>query len=888
MSMSDKYLGYLDSKIEIAPANTQEEVIAADIIETLLNENGLSVQRQDIMAPAHGKLVTGIAFVLLFVGIVVAGINGIGLAVLGFVIAVLSAAILFLLVTGHPVVSRLLPPARSQNVIGVHRGCGPHAGRGVRPIIVMAHYDTGHEELLAKPALSPYSHFIYQAAPLGAVIALICAVIQLFGAGSLPCRIFWIIGMIAALPGLLWGINNIVAHFGPLTGAANDNNASVAAMLGVSHDVMRAMNGEEAAQLEEHLTNEFEALSQQQEPISSQESQDLFNGEQYQQVDTPVTITYGQEGPRQQPAQETVAKVEATSAVRHGQEVLESLGILPPTCQIIYRDEVVTVGVTPTTNTMAYQESESFEETPIEPAASPYSHEVRSAVSEPTGRMPRVNEVAGELHERFRGLARSAQRFTSNVREHISQANEHDDETPVLVHGPNKDIEARQDEVTWADTNVEPGTKAPAQPEENSVTWADTPVDPADMAVPSPTQDASGSTQAMPIAAQPVISERVQEFDITSDPSWGTSSFTPANPVNVARRAALFDLPDPSVAAIDPLAMDASGPLSQVNPLDFSPEDFDASSLEASNYEMPNEGSAAQQPVSGGTVVTRQTVRSQGPAGTSVYHRETVRQIPVTDENSQMAADAVPIQPLEVVDQTQTAKRRAKTRRANRKNAADEQSMASWLGVDEDFDAKSNGESIGSWDSFNDDDPSSSWKGGATRSEETREGGQGDDLELQDAVLSLGDVDLVAHDIWFVAVGASELDHAGAKAFIENHRKDLRGAFLINLDSVGAGQLTALSQEGLISHRRADRRLLKFLGRISKDLHIPLAERPRPWADTDATPAMRASIRSVTLMGCDPGEVPALAHTAENIAVNVDPAQVSQVNKLVSELIRRS
>ena len=887
MSMSDKYLGYLDSKIEIAPANTQEEVVAADIIETLLNENGLSVQRQDIMAPAHGKLVAGIAFLLLFVGILVAGINGIGLAVLGLVIAVLSGAILFLLVTGHPLVSRLLPPARSQNVIGVHRGCGPHAGRGVRPIIVMAHYDTGHEELLAKPALSPYSHFIYQAAPLGSVITLVCTVIQLFGAGSLPCRIFWIIGMICALPGLLWGINNILAHFGPLTGAANDNNASVAAMLGVSHDVMRAMNGEEAAQLEEHLTSEFEALSQQQAAVS-QDEQDYLVEDQYQQVDTPVMVGENQEYQYQQPAQETVATVEAAPTVRHGQEVLESLGILPSTCQIIYRDEVVTVGVTPATPSVSYEE-ETVESIPEESQPSPYNHEVRSAVSEPTGRIPRVNEVAGELHERFRGLARSAQRFTSNVREHISQSGDRDDETPVLVHGPNKDAEARQDAVTWADTKVEPGSKAPSQPEDNPVTWADTPVNPADMEVSSPTQDASGSTQAMPIASQPVISEQVQEFDVTNDPSWGTSSFTPANPVNVARRAALFDLPDPSVAAVDPLAVDTSGPLGQVNPLDFSPEDFDASSLETSSYEMPSENSAGQSPVSGGTVVTRQTVRSQGPAGTSVYHRETVRQIPVTDENSQMAADAVPIQPIEVTDQTQTAKRRAKTRRANRKNAADEQSMASWLGVDENFDAKSNGESIGSWDSFNDDDSdSSSWKGGATRSEETREGNQGDDAELQDAVLSLGDVDLVAHDIWFVAVGASELDHAGAKAFIENHRKELRGAFLINLDSVGAGQLTALSQEGLGSHRRADRRLLKFLGRISKDLHIPLAERSRPWADTDATPAMRTSIRSVTLMGCDPGEVPALAHTAENIAANVDPAQVSQVNQLVSELIRRS
>ena len=50
------------------------------------------------------------------------------------------------------------------------------------------------------------------------------------------------------------------------------------------------------------------------------------------------------------------------------------------------------------------------------------------------------------------------------------------------------------------------------------------------------------------------------------------------------------------------------------------------------------------------------------------------------------------------------------------------------------------------------------------------------------------------------------------KAFLGKHRAAIRGAFLINLDCVGAGNLSALSREGLLNVRRADRRLMGLPG----------------------------------------------------------------------------
>lgn len=162
------------------------------------------------------------------------------------------------------------------------------------------------------------------------------------------------------------------------------------------------------------------------------------------------------------------------------------------------------------------------------------------------------------------------------------------------------------------------------------------------------------------------------------------------------------------------------------------------------------------------------------------------------------------------------------------------------------------------------------------------------DEDMRDVVLAMGDEDLVAHDIWFVATGASAFDHAGVKDFLAANRKALRGAFVINLDCVGAGDLTILTHEGFGSQRRADRRLSSLLASVASDLHIGLGKLSRPWADTEATPLMRRSLRAVTIMGMGDNELPAFSGTAEDVYENVNVGNVADVSALVAEVIRRS
>ena len=304
------------------------------------------------------------------------------------------------------------------------------------------------------------------------------------------------------------------------------------------------------------------------------------------------------------------------------------------------------------------------------------------------------------------------------------------------------------------------------------------------------------------------------------DPSWGVSTYQPQSPaINIARRAALFDIPDPSAETVDPF------------------EDYDDEYDEYEEEDVVEAGS-----------------------GASYYYVDEGGDYDEPDSYEMPSNyEVAPSEPAE---------------------------------PEPDDVAPEVEDTLGHPGFWGDSKPTS-WKGGATVRSDLRDGDADEPLvidadDLQDAILELGDDFLVAHDIWFVATGASEVNHAGIKAFIETHRRDIRGAFLINLDSIGAGALSVLVREGLHAPRRADRRLVRMITGIAQDLHIPLDTAMYNFDERESATSMRSRVRSVTIAGLDENNLPAYSHTMDDVPNNVDPRQVSDVVKLITELIRRS
>ena len=351
--------------------------------------------------------------------------------------------------------------------------------------------------------------------------------------------------------------------------------------------------------------------------------------------------------------------------------------------------------------------------------------------------------------------------------------------------------------------------------------------------------DLSG-TVAMPVQRVETVDSLMAEIDravparpqrVIDVPSTAAAP-KPRTP-ETANRASLFDLPDPSAVPVDPFAVPASAMPSPPSP-------------------APVRDDEAAEARSAFTVISSPMPVEQGYAPDDVF--ETIS-----------APAPAPEKP-----------RRGLGRLFGRKKKT-EDSMSDWLGVDDSFDAKRSGHDIGSWDNFDDDD----WKGGAAPFEGATE------EELREAIADMGDDELLGHDIWFVATGASENGNAGMQAFLDAHRDKLRGVFLINLESIGAGQVAMLSTEGEQRVLKGDKRITKLVQHVSSDFHHEYPTVDMPYVTTDANVAMNMSLRSLTIAGVE-GTGFALARTEEDQPYNVDLENVAVVSDVVTEVIRRS
>lgn len=318
-----------------------------------------------------------------------------------------------------------------------------------------------------------------------------------------------------------------------------------------------------------------------------------------------------------------------------------------------------------------------------------------------------------------------------------------------------------------------------------------------------------------------------------------------------------MNVPDPASA---PAPMPSASPLASVpDPSMPSMQQANVASR-TSLFDLPDPSAQVNDPFA----------TAQGPEPTSA---PVVPPMPVSSD----------VQPLETISAPAAPAAKPQKRGLGglfgRKKKNEQDSMSDWLGVEDDYDAKKSGRGIGSWDNFEDDDDG--WKGGATSSD----GASAEDMLA--AVASMGDDELLGHDIWFVATGASDCDGAGMKAFLAAHRDKLRGVFFINLESIGAGRLSVVTIEGEQQLLKGDRRIMNLVNKVCKSFHVDCGAFEMPYAKTDAYAALEASRRALTIAGVD-GPRLACAHTEDDLPYNVNPTNIATVSEVVTEVIRRS
>ncbi len=262
-----------------------------------------------------------------------------------------------------------------------------------------------------------------------------------------------------------------------------------------------------------------------------------------------------------------------------------------------------------------------------------------------------------------------------------------------------------------------------------------------------------------------------------------------------------------------------------------------------------------------------------------------------------------------------------------RRKKNDNTTAQEWLGVDDDFDARRGGSKSGGWESFRDDD----WEGGGFSNLRSRfsknadshedaaaeEDGAAYDAEQLDAALdtavdpmaaalevleanktqprphesapmqqiysfAAGDINT---EIWFVALGSELMDNGGIKAFLAEHASEMRGAMVVNLESLGAGDLCALEKEGLVKTRQASSRTKRYLHHASQASGVSAGSASINWRESAASFALKHRVQSVSLVGMA-GSKPAYFAEANDVIENVSSELIDQRADFVVELLK--
>ena len=94
-------------------------------------------------------------------------------------------------------------------------------------------------------------------------------------------------------------------------------------------------------------------------------------------------------------------------------------------------------------------------------------------------------------------------------------------------------------------------------------------------------------------------------------------------------------------------------------------------------------------------------------------------------------------------------------------------------------------------------------------------------------------------EVWFVALGSELAGNGGMKAFMAAHEAELKGALIVELEALGAGELTLIDKEGTYVPKKASSRMKRLVRKAGQatGLKVPEATQQRIGLRLEARPA---------------------------------------------------
>lgn len=140
-------------------------------------------------------------------------------------------------------------------------------------------------------------------------------------------------------------------------------------------------------------------------------------------------------------------------------------------------------------------------------------------------------------------------------------------------------------------------------------------------------------------------------------------------------------------------------------------------------------------------------------------------------------------------------------------------------------------------------------------------------------------------EVWFVALGSELANNGGMRAFMDAHAADLKGSIIIELQGLGAGQLTLIDKEGTYGAKKASSRMKRLVKKAGQAVGLSVPTGTMEWMNSAAGYALKHGQQSMHLAGMD-GRKPAFFAQADDVIENIDEDQLSLNADFVMELLQ--
>lgn len=145
---------------------------------------------------------------------------------------------------------------------------------------------------------------------------------------------------------------------------------------------------------------------------------------------------------------------------------------------------------------------------------------------------------------------------------------------------------------------------------------------------------------------------------------------------------------------------------------------------------------------------------------------------------------------------------------------------------------------------------------------------------------------LITTEVTLVATGAEESGTNGALAYLRRHRP-AKNTYVINLDNLGIGQLTAVTAEGILGTKAAAPELLSLAKTVAAEKKVDLRFAPYHLLTTDGTVFLMRNYPTVSLMAFDEEGLLPNWHWPTDQASFVNPDNLNAAKELVLGLLRK-